>query len=227
MLEDFMMRSWLVIFSIFTAVFLAGCTTAPTVVRSEVTVFHEWPANLQNATFTFDPTAEQQNNLEYQAYASLIREELQRLGFRPADNPAAADLVARFQYGITSRDVRIVEPMMVDPGFPLFSPYWGRYGPYYDPFWHPGYVDRYETQYVLYTRKLHITISQASTGRNLYDVTVVSEGRRPTLAGVMPYMVKSAFADFPGPSGVPRRIELTIDKESGKIQPVQREEVSE
>lgn len=222
-----MMRSWLVIFSIFTAVFLSGCTTAPTVVRSEVTAFHEWPADLQNATFTFDPTAEQQNNLEYRAYASLIREELQRLGFRAAENEAAADLAVRFKYGITSRDVRIVEPMMVDPGFPLFRPYGGRYGPYYDPFWHSGYGDRYETQYVLYTRKLHITISRTSTGRNLYDVTVVSEGRKPNLASVMPYMVKSAFAEFPGPSGVPRRIELTMDEESGKIQPVQPEEASE
>lgn len=222
-----MMRSWLIIFSVFAAVFLTGCTTSPTVVRSEVTAFHEWPANLQNATFTFDPSAEQQNNLEYRAYASLIREELQRLGFRAAENQEKTDLIVRFQYGITGRDVRIVEPMMVDPGFPPFGPYWGRYGSYYDPFWHPGYVDRYETQYVLYTRRLHITLSQASTGRNFYDVTVVSEGRRSTLAGVMPYMVKSAFADFPGPNGVPRRIELTMDKESGNIEPVQPEKASE
>jgi hypothetical protein len=222
-----MMRSWLIIFSVFTAIFLTGCTTTPSAVRSEVTAFHEWPANLQNATFAFDPATEQQNNLEYRAYASLIREELQRLGLRAAENPAAADLLVRFQYGITGRDVRIVEPMIVDPGFPPFGPYWGRYGPYYDPFWHPGYVDRYETQYVLYKRRLHTTISRADTGRNLYDVTVISEGRKPTLAAVMPYMVRSAFTDFPGPSGVPRRIELTIDKESGRIQPVQPEEIHE
>ena len=218
------MRSWVMLFLMSASLVLSGCTTAPQVVSSEVTVFHEWPAQLQNARFTFEPSAEQQNNLEYRAYQSLIREELERLGLKPAESAAKAALKVRFHYGIDGRDVRIVEPRLVDPGFPAFGPYWGRYGSYYDPFWHPGYVERYETQYVLYTRRLHVAISEAETGRNLYDVTVVSEGRGRTLAGVMPYLVRSAFADFPGPSGVPRRIELKRGEEPGDIKRVPPEE---
>lgn len=208
------MRTWLLIMSLTLSALLAGCTTTP-VVRSEVTAFHEWPAQLQQASFVFEPGPEQQNNLEYRTYQSLIREELQRLGFRVADTAAAAQLKVSFRYDIDARDVRIVESAAMEPGFaPFYSPYWGdpfwghRYGPFYDPFWHSGYRGQRESQYVLYTRRLNITIARAADSRKLFDVTVVSEGRNGNLAGVMPYLVKSAFADFPGPSGVPRRIEL-------------------
>jgi len=213
------MRSWLIIFSFCAAALLAGCTSTP-VVRSEVTSFHEWPANLQQATYVFEPGAEQQNNLEYRAYQSLIREELARLGFLATDNTAKAQLKVRFRYGSDARDVRVIEPVVVDHAYyaPFYggwgSPYWGNpFGPFGDPFWPHMYVQQRESQYVLHTRRLNITLAQASDNRNLFDVTVVSEGRNGNLAGVMPYMVKSAFTDFPGPSGVPRRIELKTGQE--------------
>jgi hypothetical protein len=41
-------------------------------------------------------------------------------------------------------------------------------------------------------------------------VTVKSEGTNSSLAAVMPYLVRSAFAEFPGENGVPRQIELKI-----------------
>lgn len=214
-----MMRSWLLIITLGLSALLAGCTTTP-VVRSEVTTFHEWPAQLQQASFVFELGPEQQNNLEYRAYQSLVREELERLGFRAADNPETAQLKVSFRYGIDARDVRVVESAVADPGFgPFYSSYWGypywgnAYGPFYDPFWHSGYSGPRESQYVLYTRRLNITIARAADKRNLFDVTVVSEGRNGNLASVMPYLVKSAFADFPGPSGVPRRIELKTTEE--------------
>lgn len=199
---------------------MAGCTSTP-VVRSEVTTFHEWPSNLQQARYAFEPATEQQNNLEYRAYQSLIREELERLGFRASDNGSSAQLKVRFRYGVDARDIRVIEPVVVDHAYysPFYgggwgSPYWGNpFGPFGDPFWPHMYVQQRESQYVLYTRRLNITLVQASDNRNLFDVTVVSEGRNGNLAGVMPYMVKSAFTDFPGTSGVPRRIELKTGQE--------------
>ena len=74
-------------------------------------------------------------------------------------------------------------------------------------------MEQRESQYVLYTRRLNIKLTQSSDKRNLFDVTVVSEGRNGNLAGVMPYLVRSAFSDFPGTSGVPRRIELQTGQE--------------
>ncbi len=217
------MRPWLIIFSICMSAILVGCTTTP-VVRSEVTTFHEWPSNLQHATYAFEPGPKQQNNLEYRAYQSLIQEALDKLGFRAASTGTAAQIKVKFQYGMDARDMRVVDQVPVDPAFyyPLYSPYWGSpywgspfggYGGFGDPFWPYTYTEPREFQYVLYTRRLNIKLIQASDNRDLFDVNVVSEGRNGNLASVMPYLVQSAFKDFPGTSGVPRRIELPTGQE--------------
>jgi hypothetical protein len=54
-------------------------------------------------------------------------------------------------------------------------------------------------------------MADMATGKKLYETTVVSEGTNSSLAAVMPFMVRSAFTDFPGPSGVPRRVELKLE----------------
>jgi len=41
---------------------------------------------------------------------------------------------------------------------------------------------------------------------------VDSEGQRAGLAEAMPAMVRAAFDDFPGPSGVTRHIRIKVDK---------------
>lgn len=192
----------------------AGC--AAPVVRSEVTAFHEWPAGMTDKSFVFERKPGQDNDLEYRNYETLVRAELLRLGFSDAANAASARLRVALQYSIKARDVRVIEPVIVDPwhGMPYYGPHWGPYGyysPFYDPFWYgPPAVVQQERQYQLFTRQLEVVISRASDGKKLYDVTVVSEGRNGSLATVMPYMVKSAFAEFPGKSGMPHRVDLKM-----------------
>jgi hypothetical protein len=55
-----------------------------------------------------------------------------------------------------------------------------------------------------------VVIARAANGRKLFDTTVVSEGSNGSLPAVMPYLVRSAFTDFPGKSGVPRQVELKM-----------------
>lgn len=194
-------------------VLLAGCAT---VIRSEVTAFHEWPANLQDKSFVFERSREQQNNLEYRSYENLVRGELQRLGFAEAANLQSAKLRVTLHYEVHARDVRVVEPVIAEPwyGAPFFGPRWhgyGYYGPFYDPFWYGApLVQQRDTRFQLFTRQLKVTIAQAAHSKNLYEVTVNSEGTNGSLATVMPYMVRSAFADFPGKSGIPRQVELKM-----------------
>jgi len=64
----------------------------------------------------------------------------------------------------------------------------------------------------LYQRRLNVAITRAGDGQKLYDVTVVSEGKTNSLPAVMPYMVRSAFTDFPGKSGVPHQVELKVEE---------------
>src|SRR3569833_2536274 len=65
-----------------------GC--ASPVIRSQVTAFHEWPADLPDKSFTFERTADQENNLEYRNYEQLVQAELLRLGGAGAARAGAA-----------------------------------------------------------------------------------------------------------------------------------------
>jgi hypothetical protein len=216
------MKSWLMAAMLAVSSLLAGCATST--IRSEVTAFHEWPASLPDKTYVFERTKAQNDNLEYLTYENLVRAELDRLGFVEAPVSTRPALKASLDYGITVRDVREVYPVVVNPSWygpawhghygrfhgPFYSPF---YGPFYDPFWYgPPVVEQRESQYQLFTRRLHIALARMADGKKLYDTTVVSEGTNGSLAAVMPYMVRSAFAEFPGKSGVPHRVELKMEK---------------
>lgn len=188
----------------------AGCTTP--VIRSEVTAFHEWPAELGDKSYVFERSKEQENDLEYRNYENLMRGELGRLGFMEAASGKAAKLKASLGYSVKVRDVRISEPVVIDRYPYWYGPPWrGYYSPFYDPFWYgPPIVERRVSSFQIFTRELKTTLANAADGKKLYDATVVSEGTNGSLAAVMPYMVHSAFTDFPGPSGVPRQVELKM-----------------
>ena len=193
------------------ALVLSGC--AGTIVRSEVTAFHEPATDFGDRTYTFNREASQENDLEYSSYANLVRIELQRLGFTER---AGARLQVGMRYQVEARDMRVIEQVVIDPWYgPGFGRYrypYGFYGPYADPFWFaPPIVQPVERRFVSYSRRLELTIARAADRKNLYQVTVNSEGQNPSLAAVMPAMVKSAFAEFPGPSGVPRVLEMKLE----------------
>lgn len=206
------MKAWLIAIVMGAiSILVSGCATT---VQSNVTTFHEWPASLPDKHYVFERTREQNNNLEYLNYENLVREQLNRLGFAEASPSTKPTLKVSLGYSIDSRDVREVYPVAVNP-YPY--PYWygpawrGYYGPFYDPFWYgPPMVEQRVAQYRLYTRHLRVVIARMADGRQLYETTVVSEGTNGSLAAVMPYMVRAAFADFPGKSGVPHRVELKM-----------------
>lgn len=204
---------WLILLAAAAAL-LGGCASQK--IRSDVTVFEQWPGGLQGVPFTFARTEAQNNNLEYRTYENLVAAELHRLGFADAGPGHQAKIKVAIAYGISGRDVRIVQPVIVDPFWPgpgywpYYGPRWHRY-PYYDPFWYgPPAVAYQDSQYEIFRRHLKVTMSDADTGKSLYDVTVVSDGTNGNLAVIMPYLVRSAFSEFPGKNGVARRIELEM-----------------
>jgi hypothetical protein len=201
------MKRWRFAFVLSVLALLSGCATT---IKSEVTAFHEWPNYVQDKTYVFERTREQDNDLEYRNYENLVRGELKRLGFVEASDLRSARLKALLGYSIKARDVRVVYPVVMDPNW--YGPSWrGRYGQFYDPFWFgPPIVERREENYEVFTRQLRFTLSHMSDGKKVYDSTVVSEGTNGSLAAVMPYMVRAAFEDFPGRSGVPRVVELKM-----------------
>jgi hypothetical protein len=218
-LPEITMKNYLAL--LFGALLLSGCATT---IRSDVTAFHAWPAQIDDKSYRFDAPSQQNDTLEYRSYQSLVRTELDKLGFIEATAPATPELTVAMQFSTTVRPVRVVE--VVDPfwntrgyghgyyrgpwayrsGYPGFSPY---FSPFYDPFMHrqPEFV---ETIRDGYDRQLEVNIN-ARDGRKLFDVTVRNSSTIFSTALVMPAMVKSAFVDFPGQSGVPHQIELKLE----------------
>lgn len=210
-----MKRRWLAGIIIAFSALLAGCAST---IRSDVTAFHDWPSSLPDKSYVFERTREQNDSLEYLNYENLVRAELNRLGFVEAPAATKPSLKAAMSYSINGRDVTEVYPVVVNPYPYWYGPAWrgyygpGYYGPFYDPFWYgPPVVENRVSQYQLFTRQLRISLSRMSDGKKLHETTVVSEGTNGSMAAVMPYMVRSAFKDFPGPSGVPRRVELKME----------------
>lgn len=197
-------------------VLLSGCATT---VRSNVTTFHNWPADLPDRTYVFETTAPADDSLELRAYQDLVRGELARLGFREGTRDSASLGVAT-RFMTTAIPVRVVEVdyphMYMAPRFGYFYPrrrgYWGGwYSPFwYDPFWHgmPMYTER--TQ-INYQREVQISIRSLRDSKRLFDVTVRNLSRVESTPQIMPLLVGSAFAEFPGPSGVSRVIETKLE----------------
>ena len=198
---------------------LSGCASK---IRSEVTAFHQWPAAMAEKIFRFVHKEGEPTELERQSYENLIRAELLKLGLAETTNGQEAALTVSFNAMVSAKDVRVVETVVVDswsgmpwygPGY--YAPYWGGwpgYSPFYGPFGPGMPVARaQERRYTVFYRELKLNINDATAGRPLYEVTVRSEGRDGNLARIMPYLVRSAFTEFPGKSGTPRIVEMKID----------------
>ncbi len=198
---------------------LSGCATT---IRSDVTTFHQWPADVPDKTYVFEAPPAQDDTLELRSYQNVVRGELGRLGFREAAAGAAPALKVNMRFSTTDVPVRVLEPMYphyygslrYGHGYPFYrSPWAGRrfggifYSPFYDPFWY-GMPMYSESVQHYYKRELQVAIKAAADGKRLFDVTVHNTSREPSSPEIMPALVQSAFTGFPGVSGVARRVEL-------------------
>ena len=188
---------------------LGGCATT---VRSDVTTFQQWPAQMQDKSYAFTAPAAQDDTLELRSYQNLVRAQLARLGFNEAPGAPALHVSMRFM-------TMEIPVQVVEPAYPGFYPYGGRfgyYGPrrfggYYGggpffggPFGAPAY-DVYEEH--RYQRQLQILIA-TNKGEPLFDATVRNTSEAASTPAMMPALVQSAFEGFPGPNGGVRKIAL-------------------
>ena len=196
---------------------LSGCAST---IRSDVTTFHQWPADLPDKSYVFEAPPPQDDTLELRSYQNVVRGELGRLGFHEAGTSTAPALKVAMHFSTTDVPVRVIEPfypyyssMRFGFGSPFYrSPWGGRrfaggfYSPFYDPFWYgmPMYSQSVEHYY---KREVQVAI-KAADGKRLFDVTVHNTSRESSSPVMMPALVQSAFIGFPGVSGVARRVEL-------------------
>jgi hypothetical protein len=183
---------------------LSGCTSY---VTTQVTAFSDWNGNDATRTYAFTRTADQQNNLELTTYERFVGNELAALAFRQAD-PAQARYLVGLSYGIRSDMVTVAQPVYYNP-WP--APYWGRQ---FDP-WGPwgalptAYVNQ---SYPIFTHLLGVRITERATGKEVYNVTARNSGGESSLVRAMPFLARSAFADFPLGNGVVRTVKIPLDR---------------
>ena len=207
------------------AVSASGCASY---MNAQVTTFHQAPASdrLTGQTFAIAPTAAQKDSLEFQAYADMVRQALIRRGLVDAPDASAALGVTMRYSADAGKSVVYNYPAY---GYGGFGPVYG-WAPYYGPRRHMHYAmtatypigygaigPGYYGQSVLYRRELRVDISDRRAGSNaakLFEGTVVSEGESAAIAPAMPAMVQALFSDFPGPSGVSRRVQVRLDDRS-------------
>ncbi|WP_321792206.1 DUF4136 domain-containing protein [Caballeronia sp. J97] len=199
---------------ILAAMWLAGCTTY---VQTQVTAFSDWSGSDATRTYAFARNGEQQNSIEQTTYETLIAGELAKYNFRQAPESSANYQIA-IAYSVRGDMMIVRQPVYYDPwpmyGGPWGGPWgrpWGGWGPY-GPWGPTGYVDQ---SYPVYIHALQIRMNDRKTGREAYKVTAVNSTGDPSLYQAMPYLVRSALADFPLGNGTVRTVTLPVDQNGG------------
>jgi hypothetical protein len=211
---------------------LAGATSGcASYLTAQVTSFHEVQRDrLAGRSFVITPSREQAESLEFRSYADLVRGALVRQGLVAAPG-GDAELVVTMRYFIDNGKAVVYGYPAY--GYAGYGPVWGwapyyGYGPGVHYTWAAAYPVGYGyTQTMLYRRELRVEIDdrRAAAGQGsqggkanggggrgrLFEGSVVTEGESASLAPVMPAMVHALFSDFPGPSGVSRRVEVLLD----------------
>lgn len=211
------MRTLLLTATAALTLLLGGCATT---ISSQVTTFHQWPAQLTDKTYAIDAPDPKHNTLELQSYQNLVRQQLDRLGFQPVAPGGKPALKVAMQFNTLIRPARLVYNGLYSARSSLyFSPYYraryyGRFGsPFYDPW---GFNEPYySVEDERYTRSVHIAIRSARDDHMLFDVTVRNVSEEMSTPMIMPALVQSAFEGFPGPNGGARRIELKLNERQG------------
>lgn len=206
-------RRWWIGCLLLAAALLGGCAST---VTSEVTAFRQadW-ANDAPRTYAFETAAAQTGDLERRTYQDWIARELQNHGFTPAPRPQARYVVG-FDFDATPRTVHVRETVYPDPYFPgpFYRPwpgYWGPYGPWGWPGYWPPYMVERDIQLTQFA--LRVSLNEARGGKRVYQVTALHEAAAGvSMAAVMPYLVRSAFVEFPARSGQPRQVTLEVEK---------------
>ncbi|MFJ5382471.1 DUF4136 domain-containing protein, partial [Cupriavidus sp. CER94] len=172
---------------------------------TEVTAFRDatW-TNDAPRTYAFDHAPQQDAQLDRQTYELWLSQALSGVGFEQAP-PKQARYLVTMDYDAAPGFVRVAETVYPDPWYRPWGPY--GWGPGY---WPPQTVVR---DVPVTFSNLRVFFKDAASGKRVYQVTARNTTEGGDLTAVMPYMIRSAFTDFPGESGRPRRITLEVQKD--------------
>lgn len=210
------MKKLLTYWAAAAVILLSGCAST---ISSQVTTFHEWPTDMKEKTYALEAAPGQEMNPEYNHYAELLRSKLLSQGFIESKDSGNSTLKVTMEYGTLLTDMQ------------LSSPYWSLNN---DPFWQMHYSRVYRRSGIFYPyyfgrpgsfyaapevsavryflHQLAVTITDRKSGKKLANIKVSSEQANPEISMSMPYLLESAFIEFPGQNGRTSNIELPVSK---------------
>ncbi|HEU0072315.1 MAG TPA: hypothetical protein VFS04_13555 [Alphaproteobacteria bacterium] len=209
---------------------LSACQAPQTVIISEITAFHRInPATAAGKTLAIEAfPPERQQSLEFAAYREKLGAAFAAQGLIIVEKAADAEWLAVVNYGIDSGKTEISTYSTPEYGRTgggttyqsgtLSSYRSGSSASYSGTSYTPSTygVVGYSTNTVTttrYTRTMSIDIldrpalDKGQTVK-LYESKLVSSGACGSLAGVFEYMVDGQFANWPGESGKPQKVEV-------------------
>jgi hypothetical protein len=215
------------------AVALSGCATG---LNTKVTRYQ--PASIPAGYSFYVVPKEGTAGPQFYRYASMISQQLEAQGFRPAGTPQLADMLVRVGYGVDQGQTIVRSDPFYGPGYgwgygrfggfgyrdPFFDPYWGTWGrpdysrwsrhPYYygwgDPFSYGG-LGGYGGRidsYTLYKSQLDMDIVQRATNAPLFEGHAQARSQTDNLDALVPNLITAMFTGFPGRNG--ETVKITI-----------------
>lgn len=187
--------------------FLGGCAST---LSARVTTYQQWPVGVQGEYYRIVPGPEQAGNLQFGAYADMLRAAMGPTGLREAVAGAQPRFDVRFEYGNPVRQVWVRR--YEDPFFyPSFGGYYGRWGGWgAGAFYAPQVVN---VPVEVYRNTLTVTISDLmNEGREVYRSTAVHTSRSDSMDVIMPYLMQAIFDDFPGNNGQVREVRYELPR---------------
>lgn len=173
-------------------------------------------------TFTVVPEDPRMaGGLEFAQYAHSVADHMAALGYTPVNDPAHANLIVRFDYGVDRGRERIRSTGFNEPMFGPwygyrgfgFGGYYGRhFGPWgygwYDPFFDSPGVE----SYTVYTSGIDLEIDRASDGARLFEGKAQAVSTSNRLQYLVPNLVEAMFTGFPGNNGETVRISVAPEQ---------------
>lgn len=182
-----------------------GCAST---LSARVTTFQQWPAQTQGQTYRIVPNAGQSNNLEYQAFADMIRASIGPIGLveANADRSARFDVSFEFSNPVALAWVQSYGDPYFNNGFgPAWGGYYGR-----GRGWGGAIMVMPSAVTVpvsVYKNTLEVRIKDnRNHGAEVYRSTAVSMSGGDDLLAAMPYLARAVFDGFPGNNGQVRDI---------------------
>ena len=163
--------------------------------------------------------------LEFSQYAALVDARMRQLGYQSAADPATADLVVRFDYGVDKGRTQVRSTGFADPywsswyGYPRWG-HWNRRGYYHRYYpraawgfgWYDPWFDQGYESYTVYISGISLKIDRRSDGQRLFEGKAEAASTSNRLGYLVPNLIEAMFTGFPGNSGETVRISVAPEK---------------